>query len=501
MASNPPLPKGYALDEVPALPKGYALDATSVNSGPAPNQSWTDWAKDVGSQAIYGIHRGADRLPGLPQDFLQFADPSGVGIPGLPNSEQTAKWLEQNQAPFPEPKSVTANIVRRASEIAPGAALGGGSLWSILKGAGLSGAGSYGAEKVAENLPSSLRSDKVTQAASFIGGLLPMLEGVPSAVMTASRGAPTAAALNTAKNAAYEAVRQGGHEIPAPVMRNAHANIQQDLTQYGDRVPRVTSLQRQFNDLVPPAPPMVAVRNNRGFLTGYTRAPDTATVPYNDLENIRIQAGEVADSARSSGDRTTYRAANELRRHIDDSYDQVPPVRGGLGVARELAAREFQANEIAKVRMRAEDSLKPENRSVQGVQAILDKNIKKANPTTGEGPLLPLQRQALLDVLHGNVVTRAARYTGGLGTRLLGGLTGLHALGTPGLLASEIIRRGLHGLSEAGTGSRLLRAESVARAGEGVQNRALAQAQDMAQQVLLRKIGILAGSAANRGQR
>lgn len=401
------------------------------------------------------------------------------------------------------PDDMLTSEIAGAIAVPLGAAMQGGRLLTRAVGSaatgGAMGAG-YGAltgegatERAEQAQDGAILGAGVGFAAPFVGAAVQKVadaRAVNRAIAQAARGAEETGAMRSASGRAYDAFEAAGVEISPAALARLRGNVEGRLAQEGlDVLPGPGSMTPGGQRIV----------DALSAMDGQVRAamPQNPAIPLTSIEQLRRQAGNVAQGVNPLGRATPdARLGTIAIEEIDDFVNtlqaadvpigDVNAARDALTRARSLWAQASKTQLLDNVLDQQDNYLGGPASAIRNKVATLLRNPRTARQFSDA------EKAVLRRVIGGNALTRAVRLAGnGIG-RQLQGVAGASLGGIPGALAGMATGE----LSSAAANAHAVKAAEVARAiiaNGGLRN--LPTASPVARQItetLMRRIGATA---------
>ena len=242
-------------------------------------------------------------------------------------------------------------------------------------------------------------------------------------------------------NSMWDSIRSENIQFPADTYRPFSAEIRKSFDTIGsEAAPQVSALRKSLMGKLGPMPVPEPIFVGRKKMQQPPQ-PDTRTVPFNDIEEIRRTASEMSvDQSISQTDR---KVAGDLARSIEKYYETQPGLNEKLGPAKEMSRRNILAREIEGMKDKSKWYLAGEESGIKNKVASFGK--KKGQSLT------KAEEAAFKNVVKKEGINSILSTIGGrLGQLVLGGV-GASLGGVPGLLGAGGAHFAARSLSERAT--------------------------------------------------
>lgn len=493
MAGSKPWEDKYAAPAIPAGPwTDYSKQAPSMGNS----------AQEAITGPAVGINKATAAIPGILGDVGQAAygsmtpkEKSSIGmytLPGLsylPTSADTIAAWEKLTGKLPDQKTEVGKYGERMGEMAVGAATSSplrGIISSVLSG---------GASKGLEDLTSLYTNSPIAKGvASTVGGLAGLLLGnagafkdVPAqaaniASNMAKKQGLTLEGVGQQVDNAYNQLDAANIDLPNALVKGKSNELKRELKDAGITsgiAPKAISPAESFHALPGDVPQGHWTDMNGSPYTSTSSGPKVwvpagppASVPFNELNAVRKEAGNVAFDKSPSVSPTERYGAGKVRDKVNETIQAgLPPDKQAqFATANELASREIEARKLAAMREKSDFYV---GGGESGARAQAATELKK-----NYGLMDAVQKAALLKVMGNTPLGNIIRDAGGRMSPAIGAFIA----GLPGYLVGQALKTGVKSISGTASINALKKAENAALVGKAGRAEALSKAEDIAAQ-------------------
>lgn len=437
------------------------LDRRRANQvSQSPGLSWTDWGKDIAQGAATGLTKGVTGLAGSIGDAQQMTgdvaawgagklgfSPSiqdaarfagrRIAVPGMPDaptSETLMKGVETVTGEMPDAQSFTGQVVQRAGEFAPAAALGPGTFGRRAAMAAAPALASELAGRV-PGVEGSAAQPYVETAAALAAGLPVAGGGKTNALKTMRENAPSFEEVAAQKKASYKTVDNAGIAYDGNAYKGAAMRIKSNLSKAGwDKMTgnhEIAALVNSIDDLLKPRK-----------VASWTRVDSILKNAKKIMrsgadDTTKTHAGIIVDKLEALVSSGNFKSKSGI------SKEQVNQT---VSTARELARREILAKEINEMKRRLPGYLVGDEGAYRNQFGAYIRSPEGASlkPLERDAFAKVVRREGPLNVAH-TMGSRWGQIAGGSTGSVIGGLAG-SAFGPIG----SVIGAGAGGLANMG---------------------------------------------------
>ena len=240
----------------------------------------------------------------------------------------------------------------------------------------------------------------------------------------------------TKANGMWDDIRGKDVQFPSSTFKPFAADIKKSFDNIGsEAAPAASSLKKALMGKLGPMPVPAPYKVGRKTMHPQPM-PDTRTVPFNDVNEIRQSASKMSADMKLSD--TERKVAGDLKSKIDSYYETIPSLNEKLVPAREMSRRNIMAKQLGEMERKADWY-------TSGNESGIKNQINAFGKKDGKS-LTVAEEKAIKNVGKKEGVNSIISTTGGrLGQLILGGV-GASLGGIPGLAgagAAHLVARKL----------------------------------------------------------
>jgi hypothetical protein len=251
--------------------------------------------------------------------------------------------------------------------------------------------------------------------------------------------APTRAEIEAQAGKMYDDISAQDFKFPGNDYEQLSGAVKNSFEKIGKEAAPISSAHRQS------VIDLLKGEAGKTLTDPYTGAktivPDSRTVKYNDIEEIRRNAS--ASSADMKLSDTERKVSGDLNKQIQELYKTIPGLTEKLGPAKELARRNILAKQIEEMGRKSEWYT---SGNESGIKNQINAFGKKKGKTLTPQEEAAMKRVSQKEGLNSLLSTSGSR----LGHLAVGGI-GAALGGLPGFAAAEGLSLGARAISEAST--------------------------------------------------
>jgi hypothetical protein len=225
----------------------------------------------------------------------------------------------------------------------------------------------------------------------------------------------------------WKGIRGENIQFPAKDFKPFAAEIKKSFDTIGpEAAPNASALKKSLAAKLGPLPVQGPTKNAWGHLEHSKPKPDTRSVPFNDVNEIRKSASTMSADMRLSD--TERKVAGDLKSQIDNLYQSVPGLNEKLAPAREMSRRNILAKKLTEMERKSDWYVSGKDSGLKNQAMSFGKKDGKT--------LTPAEQKAVKNIGTKEGINNFVSNAGGrMGQLMLGGV-GATLGGIPGLVGA-----------------------------------------------------------------